>query len=281
MRTLGIIILIIGIILGIYALSMDTSVQVNYDGNSFGLPERVNNIGLMNTKQNLIIVAGVLCIIGTLILIFKKSDNSKDQSLDIEKKTEYSGTYNKTQIENNESIKKTLSEEHIKPDPFETLGKLKESGLITDSEYEKKYKDLVNHIEIKEKTDELDFYNQILNKRTTKKALPLIDLAIKAKGGGLISEEEYETKKKEIFNKSLDQVRTQDLGVNKDSYHKLSQPKKDRVEDYLETINSTDLIVLHHNKIKVIEEIRWKEIMNEGIAGNFEIIYQNLNNSNT
>jgi hypothetical protein len=279
MRTLGIIILIIGIVLGIYALSMDTSVQVNYDGNSFGLPERVNNIGLMNTKQNLIIVAGVLSIIGTLILIFKKTDTSEDQSVEIEKKTGNSGTYYKSQIENNESTKKKLTEEHIKPDPFETLKKLKESGLISDSEYEEKYKDLVNHIEIKEKTDELDFYNQILNKRTTKKTLPLIDLAIKAKEGGLISEEEYETKKKEIFNKCLDQVRTQDLGVIKDAYHKLSQPKKDRVEDYLETINPTDIIVLHHNKIKVMEEIRWKEIKNEGIADNFEIIYQNPNNS--
>lgn len=279
MRTLGIIILIIGIVLGIYALSMDTSVQVNYDGNSFGLPERVNNIGLMNTKQNLVIVAGVLAIIGTLILILKKSNNAEDQSLDIEKKNGNSGTYNKSQIENNESLKKTHTEEQIKVDPFETLRKLKESGLISDSEYEEKYKGLVNLIELKEKTDELDFYNKILNKRTTKKAQPLIYLAIKAKEGGLISEQEYDEKKKEIFDKCLDEVRTQDLGVTKDSYHKLSQPKKDRVEDYLETISPTDLIVLHHNKIKVIEEIRWKEIMTEGIAGNFEIIYQNHNNS--
>jgi hypothetical protein len=279
MRTLGVIILIIGIILGIYALSMDTSVQVNYDGNSFGLPERVNNIGLMNTKQNLVIVAGVLAIIGTLILILKKSNNAEDQSLDIEKKNGNSGTYNKSQIENNESLKKTHTEEQIKVDPFETLRKLKESGLISDSEYEEKYKGLVNLIELKEKTDELDFYNKILNKRTTKKAQPLIYLAIKAKEGGLISEQEYDEKKKEIFDKCLDEVRTQDLGVTKDSYHKLSQPKKDRVEDYLETISPTDLIVLHHNKIKVIEEIRWKEIMTEGIAGNFEIIYQNHNNS--
>ena len=71
MRTFGIIILIVGIILGIYALSMDTSVQVNYSGNSFGLPDRVNNLGLMNDRQNYLIVAGVLSIIGTIILIFK------------------------------------------------------------------------------------------------------------------------------------------------------------------------------------------------------------------
>ena len=60
MKPFGIIILIIGIIIGIYALSMDTSVKVNYGGNSYGMPERVNNLGLMNKKQNLLIVSGLM-----------------------------------------------------------------------------------------------------------------------------------------------------------------------------------------------------------------------------
>lgn len=276
MRTLGIVILIIGVILGIYALSMDTSVQVNSDGNSFGLPERVNNIGLMNTKQNLIIVAGVLAIIGTLILIFKKSSTAEDQSLDTVKIAENPGSHNKSAIGNIETHQKTHIDEPIKVDPFETLRKLKESGLISNSEYDEKYKALVEAIQQKEKTDVLDLYNQILNKRTTKKAQPLIDLANKAKEGGLISEQEYESKKKEILNKCLEDVKRQDLGINKDSYYQLSQPKKDRVEDYLETLNPSEVIVLHHNKIKVIDEKRWEEIKNEGIADNFVIIFQNL-----
>ena len=200
MRTLGIIILIMGIVLGIYALFMDTSVQVNYDGNSYGMPERVNNLGLMNTKQNLLIVAGVLSIIGTLILIFVKSNNIEDNPLGEARVVEYKESMNEVSkaIEENESIKEN---------PFETLNKLKESGLISSSEYEEKHSSITNLIEQKVKEDELNTMTQIITNRINKKAQPLIELALKAKNGGLISEQEYESKKKEIIDRYNNEVK--------------------------------------------------------------------------
>jgi hypothetical protein len=70
MKNLGIILLIIGIGLAVYALSMDTSVQVDYPmGNDYGLPERVNNIGLMNDKQNYLIFGGLLTVVGIFMAV--------------------------------------------------------------------------------------------------------------------------------------------------------------------------------------------------------------------
>jgi hypothetical protein len=78
MRTLGIVMIIIGIFLGIFALSMDTSVQVEYPmGNPFGFPERVNNNGLMSDKQNYLIFSGILLILGVIILL--KSETNSDE----------------------------------------------------------------------------------------------------------------------------------------------------------------------------------------------------------
>ena len=103
MKPFGIIILIIGIIIGIYALSMDTSVKVNYGGNSYGMPERVNNLGLMNKKQNLLIVSGLMSLIGIIMIITanrKTETNTKEtketfkETLEKAKKAEYIEDYN-------------------------------------------------------------------------------------------------------------------------------------------------------------------------------------------
>jgi hypothetical protein len=321
MRTLGIIILIIGIILGIYALSMDTSVQVNYSGNSYGMPDRVNNLGLMSARQNNLLIAGILSIIGTMILIFKRPDKKDNyqftdtlgkaksaethgnykESLDMYKETlyhlrnDYKNLDKKSEegrqrhirnvtekietLENQISGEDELPQEKkdvvpINESPLEILKKMKASGLISESEYEEKHKNIISMIEQKEKTDDVSTYTEIINNRTNKKAQPLIELAIKAKEGGVISEEEYEAKKKEIIDRCFNEVKMQDLSLNKDSYNRLSQPKKDRVEMYLETISPSELIVLHHNKIKVIDNQRWQEIIKESVAANFEVIYQ-------
>ena len=151
---------------------------------------------------------------------------------------------------------------------------MKESGLITDSEYEEKQKSIIDLIEQKGKADEINSWTQLINNRINKKVQPLIELALKAKNGGLISEQEYEAKKKEIEDKCCDEIKMQEISINKESYYKLSQPKKDKVEMHLETISNSELIVLHHNKIKVIDNQRWQEINSEGIADNFEVIYQ-------
>jgi hypothetical protein len=78
MRIIGIILTLLGIALCIYALTMDTSVRVDYPmGNFFGLPERVNNLGLMNDKQNYLIVSGVISIIGVIFIVMKKNKSKE------------------------------------------------------------------------------------------------------------------------------------------------------------------------------------------------------------
>jgi len=65
MKTLGIILFAIGAYLLGTAFTMDTSVEVDYSyGNSSGLPTRVNNLGLMQDKQNYMILGAILTISG-------------------------------------------------------------------------------------------------------------------------------------------------------------------------------------------------------------------------
>lgn len=83
MKTTGISILICGILLGLYALTMDTSVKVDYpNGNTFGLPERVNNIGLMSDRQNYLILAGVLTILGVIINIVGRNSQKDSENFE-------------------------------------------------------------------------------------------------------------------------------------------------------------------------------------------------------
>jgi len=66
MRNAGFFILAVGVIWLLVALNMDTSIATGYGG-------RVNNIGLMASKQNYIIVGGLITLCGLLITIFCKS----------------------------------------------------------------------------------------------------------------------------------------------------------------------------------------------------------------
>jgi hypothetical protein len=71
------ILLIVGIVLGVYAFFMDTSVSVS------GFSQRINNIGLMADKQNYLVVAGILIIAGAIMRVSKKKkdENYEDQEL--------------------------------------------------------------------------------------------------------------------------------------------------------------------------------------------------------
>jgi hypothetical protein len=73
----GYLLLVVGVLVGVFALFFDTAVDVNYStyGNSLNLPDRVENLGLMNKKISLIIASGILDIMGT-ILIVAPVDNS-------------------------------------------------------------------------------------------------------------------------------------------------------------------------------------------------------------
>ncbi|OFY26314.1 MAG: hypothetical protein A2X17_01395 [Bacteroidetes bacterium GWF2_41_61] len=78
MRTFGKILLFVGILLLIIALTMDVSVEVNYSGgNELGFPKRVNNLGLMSERQNYTIIAVGLIIASTILIV---SNPKKDIS---------------------------------------------------------------------------------------------------------------------------------------------------------------------------------------------------------
>ena len=68
MKGFGYFTILIGVLMAIHALTMETSLKVDYpDGNTYGLPERINNLGLMQDKQNYLMFSGVLLIIGVIL----------------------------------------------------------------------------------------------------------------------------------------------------------------------------------------------------------------------
>ena len=97
MKTVGILSCIAGALLGFYALSMDVSVKVNYSGgNSYGFPDRVNNLGLMSQRQNYLTISGILILAGVLFIVFsnkskKKIEHKYKEHLELAKKAEYKG----------------------------------------------------------------------------------------------------------------------------------------------------------------------------------------------
>lgn len=66
MRGFGTLLLISGIILGIYTFSMETSVPV--DGNSLFSTNRISNLSLMDQRQSLLIVSGILSLMGSIFI---------------------------------------------------------------------------------------------------------------------------------------------------------------------------------------------------------------------
>jgi hypothetical protein len=83
MKKFGIILTSLGVITLLFTLNMDTTVET-----VGGM--KVNNIGLMNDKQNYIIVSGILLVIGLLIFLFSTKNNNVNTFKDsnqIEKST--------------------------------------------------------------------------------------------------------------------------------------------------------------------------------------------------
>jgi hypothetical protein len=68
MRTAGVFALIFGVLLGVVALNMDTSVATKAQTVAgVEIPsQRVNNLGLMDDRRNLLLVAGVMVIAGVI-----------------------------------------------------------------------------------------------------------------------------------------------------------------------------------------------------------------------
>ena len=73
MKSLGAVLLCVGIVLGIYALNMDVSVSVAAKDYGYGIESpamQVANIDLMSQRQNLTIFAGVIAVVGAVLFGF-------------------------------------------------------------------------------------------------------------------------------------------------------------------------------------------------------------------
>jgi hypothetical protein len=79
MKHLGILVILLGVAIGIYAAQMDvtvTTAAVDY-GYGISIPSmRVNNIGLMDERRNILIVAGFVALAGTIIFAVGHSRES-------------------------------------------------------------------------------------------------------------------------------------------------------------------------------------------------------------
>jgi len=69
MRNLGYAMVAIGVVWLLIAFNMETSVPTS-GGGYYGLPDRVENIGLIAQRQNHLIVASLITLIGVLLAIF-------------------------------------------------------------------------------------------------------------------------------------------------------------------------------------------------------------------
>lgn len=77
-KTSGILLIIAGLMLGGYAMTMDTSVSTSQVSEQLNLPDipnyRVNNLGLMRTQQNCLLI-GMIAFISGIILVACDSEN--------------------------------------------------------------------------------------------------------------------------------------------------------------------------------------------------------------
>jgi len=138
MKPLGIIILIIGIILGIYALSMETSLEVSNYGYSHGLPKRVSNLSLMNKQRNLLIVSGILSLTGLILIITSmamKTNNNENEIVETQKMQQ------KVQYPNSGQNISSIA------DDLKKIKELLDSGVINQEEFDKMKNRLIDSID--------------------------------------------------------------------------------------------------------------------------------------
>jgi len=116
--------------------------------------------------------------------------------------------------------------------------------------------------------------NQILEERLKTKSQKLIDPILTEKDKGLITNEDFLKKEKEIIENCKSDLIQQDSNILYDVYFKLAPTKQARVERFLETIDENELIVLHHHKIRSITKEMWGGIVTEDRSGDYSIIYK-------
>lgn len=73
MKFFGILILVAGLVLGVFALNMEVHVDVESKDFGYGIRTpamSVANVGLMERQQNLLIFSGVLAVVGAILTGF-------------------------------------------------------------------------------------------------------------------------------------------------------------------------------------------------------------------
>ncbi|GEM_PF-3049238 len=182
-----------------------------------------------------------------LILIFSNYSYF-EQELDEDEPSEQ----NKNQTQNNDELSLLLES--------------KQKGLLTDNEYEQK----------------------VLDVKAKIKAQPFIDKLIELKGGKLLTESEFERKRNEIINEKRSEILNENRSkiekqeickqrlseIPAEIIEKLSKQNKTRLENFIEVLTPTDIIVYHDNKIKLIDEERWDGINKANQQEKFEVIYK-------
>lgn len=227
MKTLGGFLIVVGLIWGVVSFNINTSVAVG--GQSYGsgdysftVPKsRVNNLGLMNDKQNHIIGAGLTLVIGVMLFIFgsRKEDevikeNKKNKQQNSIKEDFKNNTYIFTiDIDENINFKSIKENTNI----FYTDKGFIDIKIDKENSYMIKTNDGKSYIQIENKNDRILFqaFNTVrpdfidtLNKKdntdikakenTTDKLINLANMLEK----GLISEDEFKKLKADMIDKA-------------------------------------------------------------------------------
>ncbi len=251
MKELGTILIVAGIVIAVYALFfMDTSVAVNYPmGNSYGFPEKVNNLGLMADKQNYLTGSGIAIIVGLILCFLPKSNSTQNQK-----------------IPNYEMVVKT---EVLKTEKneLELLKELKDNGVFSEEEYNSKINEMQFNLKLQEKIK------------------PILKTLNESKEKGLLSEIEFiEKKNKAIetqtlilkdWEKRIPKISDIDeeilAGLQEHHIHNL----KNKIELMAELeFAKNNVIVFNDNKIKTIALERWEGIIAQGHTDKFKLIFK-------
>jgi len=79
MRIFGFILIGLGVLLGIYALTMDVSIRVPGESTKF----EIANIERLLQRLNFIVISGVLCVIGSLFVGFHSLQAPPEMIVDV------------------------------------------------------------------------------------------------------------------------------------------------------------------------------------------------------
>ena len=190
-------------------------------------------------------------LIGLIITL-----NSKNEENEPIKKKNTNSTQNNSTIQ-----EKSINKEELLKD-------LKNSGVISSEEYNSK----ISEIEFNEKLNEL--------------ITPLLNTLIESRNKGILSEEEFISKKNILLKKETLTLKNwyenkpKMTDIHPEIISSLKDHHKCQLEEKLnylckDPINANNyVIVFESNKIKLIETTRWNSIKANNLTDKFKLIYQ-------